>query len=400
MLLSCLNRRAFIFAAFTVFAACAAFMLLVPAAVAGRKAEADICALSAQRKAEAASVLEPFWASSRMDRESALFVQRAGAAPAEARLLFIPTRILQVSSNDGSVVYRPGIDYVWKPGTRVLIRTPNSRVPFRTFAELHPPAGAANSYGRAVDGKSSLFYDLTGAIFNRTQVAVTYDYGGRWTGYIPRPAGEQLARTISKLKQKEPIKMAVLGDSIAMGFSASAFFGEPPYQPDFAGLTVLGLEQKYGARVTLENFSVAGKQSAWGARMASLVAGEKPDLMIVAFGMNDATAGVTSAAYARNLHKIVETVRQISPRTEFILVTTMTGNPDWDGANPALYKAYRQDILRMSGPGVAVADMTLLWQELLRRKTFDGLTGNGINHPNDFGFRLYAQVILQLLSVG
>jgi len=28
------------------------------------------------------------------------------------------------------------------------------------------------------------------------------------------------------------------------------------------------------------------------------------------------------------------------------------------------------------------------------RKTHHDLTGNGINHPNDFGHRLYAQVIL------
>jgi hypothetical protein len=41
--------------------------------------------------------------------------------------------------------------------------------------------------------------------------------------------------------------------------------------------------------------------------------------------------------------------------------------------------------------------MTSLWADLLKRKAWHDLTGNGVNHPNDFGHRLYAQVILGLL---
>ena len=46
----------------------------------------------------------------------------------------------------------------------------------------------------------------------------------------------------------------------------------------------------------------------------------------------------------------------------------------------------------------SLADMTALWQDLLMRKHDVDLTGNGVNHPNDFGHRLYAQVILALLT--
>jgi hypothetical protein len=47
---------------------------------------------------------------------------------------------------------------------------------------------------------------------------------------------------------------------------------------------------------------------------------------------------------------------------------------------------------------VALADLTGVWTELLARKGYHDLTGNGVNHPNDFGHRLYAQVILGLLT--
>jgi hypothetical protein len=34
---------------------------------------------------------------------------------------------------------------------------------------------------------------------------------------------------------------------------------------------------------------------------------------------------------------------------------------------------------------------------LLRHKSFYDLTGNGVNHPNDFGHVIYAQTIVALL---
>ena len=38
-----------------------------------------------------------------------------------------------------------------------------------------------------------------------------------------------------------------------------------------------------------------------------------------------------------------------------------------------------------------------MWAELLKRKTFYDLTGNGLNHPNDFGHCVYAETLLALL---
>lgn len=38
-----------------------------------------------------------------------------------------------------------------------------------------------------------------------------------------------------------------------------------------------------------------------------------------------------------------------------------------------------------------------IWTELLKHKNYLDLTGNGVNHPNDFGHRIYAQVLSALL---
>ena len=47
--------------------------------------------------------------------------------------------------------------------------------------------------------------------------------------------------------------------------------------------------------------------------------------------------------------------------------------------------------------GIALADVSSVWQEILKSKTYLDFTGNGVNHPNDFGHRVYAEVILASL---
>ena len=44
-----------------------------------------------------------------------------------------------------------------------------------------------------------------------------------------------------------------------------------------------------------------------------------------------------------------------------------------------------------------LADLSSVWAELHRHKRDLDLTGNGVNHPNDFGHRIYAQVLSSLL---
>ncbi len=41
----------------------------------------------------------------------------------------------------------------------------------------------------------------------------------------------------------------------------------------------------------------------------------------------------------------------------------------------------------LSGDGIAMADVTEVWNRMLQRKLDLDLTGNGLNHPNDFGHR-------------
>lgn len=78
----------------------------------------------------------------------------------------------------------------------------------------------------------------------------------------------------------------------------------------------------------------------------------KPDLVILAFGMND-SAGRPAASYKDNVAGVIAAVREKVPACEFILVASMLGNPDWTRLKQELFVEYRQALVELAGPGPA-----------------------------------------------
>ena len=123
----------------------------------------------------------------------------------------------------------------------------------------------------------------------------------------------------------------------------------------------------------------------------------KPDLVILAFGMND-SAGRSPDSYRENTKNMIAKIREKLPECEFVLVASMLGNRDWIRLKAEYFPQYRDALKELVGPGVALADLTAIWAAFLELKQDWDQTGNGVNHPNDFGHRVYAQVITALLD--
>jgi hypothetical protein len=94
---------------------------------------------------------------------------------------------------------------------------------------------------------------------------------------------------------------------------------------------------------------------------------------------------------------MITRIKAARPDTEIILVATMLGNDQWQHTPREMFPKYREALVSLCGDGVALADMTSIWTEMLKRKRDCDLTGNGVNHPSDFGHRVYASAILSLL---
>ena len=338
----------------------------------------------------------PFWLSTTMEGESLLFVKGDGDDRPRAALLFPPTRILAVRSSSGEVEYAEGRDYTWKAGAREISLPPGSRIVFKTPQDLRRPAGTQQFRLTHRDGKGEIFFGA-GHEYHDLQTLVTYEHApGGWAGPTPSFAGDRLPRTVKLLAEEKRLTIALIGDSISTGCNASGWAKTAPFQPAYQDLFAANLEAAYGAKVTLKNFAVGGTDTAWGLANIGKVIDAGPDLVILAFGMND-SGGRPAKEYQANTRAMVQAVRKARPAAEFILVAPMLGNGEWTALRTELFPQYRDALSGLTGPGTALADLTSVWIEMLKHKKDRDLTGNGVNHPNDFGHRVYAQVLSSLL---
>ena len=98
--------------------------------------------------------------------------------------------------------------------------------------------------------------------------------------------------------QSAPVKITVLGDSIAAGY------GVKPEQAFPARLEAALKAQ--GRNVTILNQGVSGDTTAGGLDRLDWMLADKPDIVLVELGGNDALRGIDPAVTEKNLAAIVE----------------------------------------------------------------------------------------------
>lgn len=343
-----------------------------------------------------AKFLRPVWEGDTVEGESVLFIRDSKTGAVQASVLFPVLKILSVRNSAGDITYEEGRDYRWKPESRQITLPKNSRIVSRTTAELRRPADSQKYKLTHRDGNGEIFFGSK-LEYHNMQTCITYTHAPEdWKSRIPTFDEQSLPRTIQKLRNHKPVSIVLIGDSISAGCNASGWAGEAPFQPSFPGLLQQHLAAQYQTKVRVTNPSVSGKDTRWVLSAIDKVVETQPDLVIVAFGMND-VAGRSTKEYQTNTKAIIAKIRETLPDAEFILVASMLGNRNWTRLNHELFPHYRDALAELREPGIALADMTSLWTEFLKRKQDWDLTGNGVNHPNDFGHRIYAQVLSRLL---
>jgi lysophospholipase L1-like esterase len=301
------------------------------------------------------------------------------------RLIFTPTSMPFLTRARDSFVYEAGKDYTWEKGSRTIRLTAHSRIPFKTPQEMRPGPGKPRSLGGVLHSEGRFFHDL--------QTLVSYSHNQSWPDLVK--AQSTLPRSLKKLRSNEPFQVVTLGDSITEGYNASGFTktqaprNHPAYAEGFARL----LDETFPAQVTLSNFGVAGRTAGWGLKQLDRVIAEKPDMVIIAFGMNDP---VSSEQFQQTNQEILTRLQKEIPQADIIFVSGMNNNSDW--RDPTKIPGFREALKSIIRPNVILADITTPWEKLLTRKNFSDLSGNNVNHPNDFGHRLYAEVLFSIFS--
>lgn len=331
-----------------------------------------------------------------MEREGAMFIRAGGAATADAPLLFAADAIREVRMADGNTVFEEGRDYVLAPDRRTIRLTAETRIPWREEASLYPAKGRPHAMAHKRQEPEVCLLFSEGSFFHDQQIQVTYSHSEGWAGALPGGASPLLPKTRRRLAGRQPMIVAVGGDSIAAGYNASSTIGAAPWMPAFPAAFTACLESETGAPVHLVNRAVGGWNSEQGLDDLPALLETDPDLVILAYGMNDVSQ-TPPELFRGRMQTMIERVQAGRPGAEIVLVAPMVGNPFWVCTPAERFPVFRDMLAALTGPGVALADLTQLWMDLLRRKRYLDLSGNGVNHPNDFGHRLYTQILLNLL---
>ncbi|MDG3006643.1 SGNH/GDSL hydrolase family protein [Paludisphaera mucosa] len=343
-----------------------------------------------------AELMRPFWKGEVIDAESVLFIKDDKTGEARASVLMPIRKMRAVRNAAGDVTYEEGRDYAWKPGYREITLPPGSRIVASPPSALRRAPKTQMFELTHRDGGGEILFGAK-LEYHALQTSVTYEHEpDLWPAPVPTFDSKASPRTVAKLKGRQPVSIVVLGDSISTGCNASGWADGAPFQPAYPELVRRHLQEVYHDEVRLTNLSVGGMDTGWALTMIDKVVEPRPDLVVVAFGMND-SAGRSAPDYRKNTETVVAGVRERLPDAEFILVASMVGNPAWTRLRHERFAEYRDALLELRKPGVAVADVTSAWARFLELKQDWDQTGNGVNHPNDFGHRVYAQIIAALL---
>ena len=308
----------------------------------------------------------------------------AGEAP--ANLAFAPRLSKPVAVRSTyrerlpqTIHYEAGRDYLLGASGQ-LRRTPGSRI---------PDFGTNLLYG-----KEDFHHDQFPG-FGNGPFFVYVDYAHREKWELPPAKTElgaaRLPNTRKKLRANEPVRIVAFGDSITAGGDAS----EPGLI--FWERWANALREKYPrAYIETTNGATGGDATVQGLqRLEEKVLRQKPDLVLIGFGMNDHNRegfGVPLEAFAGNLRTMIARIRGATD-AEIVLFSAFPPNPKWHYGSHNM-EAYADATERVAREEhCAFADVYHLWMDVAARKKPEDLLANNINHPNDFGHWIYFQAL-------
>ncbi len=340
-------------------------------------------------------------------------------------LLFPIKSIVSVTSYDGKTTYVEGKDYAVEDGKLKVLE--GSAIPCITSAKYYSHTGSLIT----MNGKPMFWGESQ---VKAWQVSVTYTHDAAWEGYVQESQLEVYKDFVKKLVDGEDVTVFFYGDSITWGACSTYTENVQPKQGAYSMLFVEALADLFGYKVKYINTGLTASMPCHTVPTTEYVGGERGtityvntaiggwtstdgvnnfdkfvkqqiekygcDLFVLGYGMND--GGFAATTTKANAKKIIDGVLAVKPEASVMIVSTMTphSGSNWDFAAIKqqekqllnLAKSYRND-----GNAVAVACVHSVSVAVQEHKTFNDYSGNNINHPNDWFYRVYAQTLLQTL---
>lgn len=217
-----------------------------------------------------------------------------------------------------------------------------------------------------------------------------------------------IAKFTAKLRSGDPAKIAFMGDSVTLGAEAAAWTLNLWTEKNLAypSRVVSGLRKQFPSAKIEPIQAVQGGTTSKVAPQffEEKLAPQKPDLLLMAFGLNDANSiiggspRVSVAEYKEGLRGVI--VKARAAGTEVMLVTPMQPSPFLKSGIASRIVQYRDAMLALAKEeNVACADVYAAWLRQADQGTppFSQLH-NWINHPGNNGHGVYAATILRFFG--
>lgn len=343
--------------------------------------------------------LIPYWHTREIYNETVLFVGEKDSAS----LLYTPSEIVSVRNYGLDIVYEEGKDYVFENGK--IQRLPGSAIPYMEVNEYYretPDRVVLEVRKDYVDielpGVRYLKYGEADT-FTKYQIAVSYKHDQPWQGTRVIGYKEKFNSFFGKVKNGNA-KVLFFGDSITVGCNASGTVqgGEvSPFCESWPIMVTEYLQEKLDCKLNYVNKAIGGTNTRQGLdRFDTDVLSESPDLLVIAYGMNDRKTPVET--YRLMIQQMIEWYHTAVPEGNVLLVSPMLPNieSNWF-ENQEKFESVLAE-LAQEYDFCALAPVTSLHKDMLAAgKRYRDFTGNNVNHPNDFIVRLYGQVILKTI---
>lgn len=176
---------------------------------------------------------------------------------------------------------------------------------------------------------------------------------------------------------ENPCKIVCYGDSLTAGYV-------PAFEKEFA--------EKYPeVDIEVVNAGVGGETSRDGLKRLSYLAEERPQLVLLGFGMNDQEKGVSTVEFARNLSEMVSAYEEVGARVLLLTLNPVRGGTGSSGNGRIdAYNYVIRDVAHERR--IRVVDISSSWKRDLSPWE-KGLAD--YVHPNSLGYGIYSKELLR-----
>ncbi len=358
----------------------------------------------------------PVWDGDTVYHETVVFYEGRGAV----KTLYPIDEIVSVRTYTLNDYFVEGVDFAVRDGK--LVRLEGSSI--KTYGTPTTTDGVWES-----DDEGIYVTQYSGGSLYTVAVDVTYKHSKTWkdlgeegySGKKQETVDGQLT-VFEKLKNGKDVHIVFYGDSMTSGWSISGGKTDvytdkndgtttesglytAPFAPNWMTMFIDGLKKEYPtAKITWENLSLGGKDSNWGknnfeARF-KLLKNTNVDLLLLGWGINDNGAGVTAATFKSNEQAIINAFKAKCPTASVLLYGANSTNPYakiYDTETLLAYEAAHRE-LALENTNTAATSLTSIFVDIAKSKETADLFENNYNHANDFGCRIYSQVMISALS--